>query len=147
MKVVMTHPRAYLTQPFCLHALRPAVQIHAVLRPAALHRVAARAMPFFTAAALLAAAAISHAQPYPNRPVKFLVGYGAGGGVDITARHLAEALRDGLGQTVLVENRTGAAGMVAANAVAKAPPDGYTLLMAASGEIATNPHLYKAKML
>ena len=85
------------------------------------------------------------AQPYPNRPVKFMVGYSAGGGVDITARHLAEALRDGLG-TVLVENRAGAAGMVAAGAVAKAAPDGYTLLMAASGEIATNPHLYKQKM-
>ena len=78
MKAVMTHPRAYLTQPFCLHALRPAVQIHAVLRPAALHRVAV-AIPLFTAAALLAAAAISQAQPYPNRPVKFMVGYGAGG--------------------------------------------------------------------
>ncbi len=96
--------------------------------------------------ALTAASAVAVAQPYPNRPIKFMVGYGAGGGVDITARHLAEALRDGLGQTILVENRAGAAGMVAANAVAKAAPDGYTLLMAASGEIATNPHLYKQKM-
>lgn len=96
--------------------------------------------------ALLLSGSVALAQSYPTRPVKFMVGYGAGGGVDITARHLAEALRDGLGQTILVENRAGAAGMVAANAVAKAVPDGYTLLMAASGEIATNPHLYKSKM-
>ena len=109
-------------------------------------RGTARMASLLVAAALFAAADGSLAQPYPNRPVKFLVGYGAGGGVDITARHLAEALRDGLGQTVLVENRAGAAGMVAAGAVAKAAPDGYTLLMAASGEIATNPHLYKQKM-
>ena len=101
---------------------------------------------WIAAAALMAAGALACAQPYPNRPVKFMVGYGAGGGVDITARHLAESLRDGLGQTIPVENRAGAAGMVAANAVAKAAPDGYTLLMAASGEIATNPHLYKQKM-
>jgi tripartite-type tricarboxylate transporter receptor subunit TctC len=86
------------------------------------------------------------AQPFPNRPVKLMVGYLAGGGVDITARHLAESLREGLGQTILVENRAGASGMLAAQAVAKAAPDGYTLLLAASGEIATNPHLYKQKM-
>ena len=105
-----------------------------------------RTIGLMAAAVLVSATALAQAQPYPNRPIKFMVGYGAGGGVDITARHLAESLRDGLGQTILVENRAGAAGMVAANAVAKAVPDGYTLLMAASGEIATNPHLYKAKM-
>ena len=105
-----------------------------------------RAGEFALCLTLAAGTGSALAQPYPNRPVKFMVGYGAGGGVDITARHLAEALRDGLGQTVLVENRAGASGMVAASAVAKAPPDGYTLLMAASGEIATNPHLYKQKM-
>ena len=96
---------------------------------------------------ILAAASIAaDAQGYPDRPVKLMVGYLAGGGVDITARHLAEALREALGQTVLVENRAGASGMLAANAVAKAAPDGYTLLVSASGEIATNPHLYKQKM-
>ena len=89
---------------------------------------------------------IAQAQPYPNKQIRFMVGYGAGGGVDITARHLAESLREALGQNILVENRAGASGMVAANAVAKAPPDGYTLLVSASGEIATNPHLYKQKM-
>ena len=117
-----------------------------MLPSVALPRIAARVLPFLAGTVLLAATAYSHAQPYPNRPVKFMVGYGAGGGVDITARHLAESLREGLGQTILIENRAGAAGMVAANAVAKAAPDGYTLLMAASGEIATNPHLYNQKM-
>ena len=97
-------------------------------------------------AACFVMAAGACAQGFPSRPVKLLVGYLPGGGVDITARHLAEALRDGLGQTVLVENRAGAAGMLAAQAVAKAAPDGYTLLVSASGEIATNPHLYKQKM-
>ena len=104
----------------------------------------------FSALMLCAAVAcipsLAQAQGYPNKQIRFLVGYGAGGGVDITARHLAESLREALGQNILVENRAGAAGMVAANAVAKAPPDGYTLLVSASGEIATNPHLYKQKM-
>jgi hypothetical protein len=98
------------------------------------------------AATLSFAASCAVSQVFPNRPVKLMVGYLAGGGVDITARHLAEALRDGLGQTILVENRAGASGMLAAQAVAKAAPDGYTLLLSASGEIATNPHLYKQKM-
>ncbi len=104
----------------------------------------------FSALMLCAAVAcipsLAQAQGYPNKQIRFLVGYGAGGGVDITARHLAESLREALGQNILVENRAGASGMVAANAVAKAPPDGYTLLVSASGEIATNPHLYKQKM-
>ena len=85
----------------------------------------------------------AQAQTYPNRPVKLMVGYGAGGGVDITARHLAESLREALGQTILVENRAGASGMVAANAVAKAPPDGYTLLMATNSPMAVAPAMKK----
>ena len=101
---------------------------------------------FVLCAAVACIPSLAQAQGYPNKQIRFLVGYGAGGGVDITARHLAESLREALGQNILVENRAGASGMVAANAVAKAPPDGYTLLVSASGEIATNPHLYKQKM-
>ena len=86
------------------------------------------------------------AQSYPTQPIKILVGYPAGGGVDIVARLLSEPMKAALGQPVLVENRTGAAAMIAANAVAKAPPDGHTLLMAASGEVAINHHVYKEKM-
>jgi len=83
---------------------------------------------------------------YPDRPIRILVGYPAGGGVDIVARLLGEPIKAGLGQSVVVENRTGASGMIAAGAVAKAPPDGLMLLMAASGEVAINQHLYKDKM-
>jgi tripartite-type tricarboxylate transporter receptor subunit TctC len=83
---------------------------------------------------------------YPNGPIKMLVGYPAGGGVDIVARLLGEPLQKELGQTVVVENRTGALATIAAGAVAKSAPDGQTLLMAASGEIAVNQHLYKDKL-
>src|SRR5512135_1244168 len=83
---------------------------------------------------------------YPNRPIHILVGYAAGGGVDISARLLSEPMKAALNQTVIVENRTGASAMIAANTVAKATPDGYTLLMAASGEVAINHFLFKDKM-
>ncbi len=83
---------------------------------------------------------------YPTQPIKILVGYPAGGGVDIIARMLGEPLKTALGQPVVVENRTGAAAMIAAGGTAKASPDGLTLLAAASGEVAINQHLYKEKM-
>jgi tripartite-type tricarboxylate transporter receptor subunit TctC len=83
---------------------------------------------------------------YPDHPVRILVGYAAGGGVDIVARLLSEPLKTALAQTVIVEDRPGASAMIATNAVAKAQPDGYTLLACASGEVAINQHLYKEKM-
>lgn len=70
------------------------------------------------------------AQSYPAKPVRMLVGYAAGGGADALARILAAKLSDPLAQQVLVENRPGAAGTLAADALAKAPPDGYTLYFA-----------------
>jgi tripartite-type tricarboxylate transporter receptor subunit TctC len=97
--------------------------------------------------ALIAGARRAPAQGgYPDRPIRILVGYPAGGGVDIVARVFAEPTKAALGQSVIVENRAGASGMIAAGAVAKSPPDGLTLLMAASGEVAINQHLYKDKM-
>ena len=97
--------------------------------------------------AVIAGARWARAQDgYPERPIRILVGYPAGGGVDIVARLFAEPMKAALGQSVIVENRAGASGMIAAAAVAKSPPDGLTLLMAASGEVAINQHLYKDKM-
>jgi tripartite-type tricarboxylate transporter receptor subunit TctC len=81
-----------------------------------------------------------------DRTIRIIAGFPAGGGIDVSARLLVEPLKDALGQPVIVENRVGAAGMIAANAVAKAAPDGRTLLMATSGEIAISHHLYKEKM-
>ena len=98
------------------------------------------------AALLAGSGGEARAQAYPTQPIRILVGYPAGGGVDIVARLLGEPIKAALGQTVLVENRTGAAAMIAASAVAKAPPDGHTLLMAASGEVAINHNVYKEKM-
>jgi tripartite-type tricarboxylate transporter receptor subunit TctC len=96
--------------------------------------------------ALLATARTARAQTWPDRPIRILAGYPAGGGIDLVARLFGEQMKQVFGQTVIVENRPGASAMIAANAVAKAPPDGLTLLMAASGEVAINHHLHKDKM-
>ncbi|MEO8925357.1 MAG: tripartite tricarboxylate transporter substrate binding protein [Caldimonas sp.] len=72
------------------------------------------------------------AQSYPNRPVKLIVGFPAGGSTDVAARVLADRLTQSLGQTFVVENRAGASGNIASETVARAAPDGYTLMMAAT---------------
>ena len=82
------------------------------------------------------------AQSFPTRSVHLIVGYTAGGGNDLIARIVAAKLQDKLGQTVVVENKPGAQSIVAADLVAKAPPDGYTLLVAASGVMTINPAVY-----
>lgn len=96
------------------------------------------------AVAALALAGAARAQTWPSRPVKLIVGFAAGGSTDVTARLIAQALSDRLGQQVVVENRGGAGGNIAADAVAKAEPDGYTLLLTTSTTHATNPSLYKS---
>ena len=80
---------------------------------------------------------------YPNRPVRIVAPHPAGGGVDIIARKLGEQMQASLGQPFVVENKPGANGMVGAQSVATAAPDGYTLMVAGPGEIAIAPHLYK----
>ncbi len=98
---------------------------------------------FCTAAAAALVRTTAQAADYPASPIRILVGYPAGGGVDIVARLLGEHMRQSFQQTVIVENRSGASAMIASNAVAKAAPDGYTLLAAASGEVAINQHIFK----
>src|ERR1700736_431530 len=78
---------------------------------------------------------------FPSKPVRIFVPYAAGGGVDILTRTLGEVVSRQWGQTVVVENRPGAGGMVASQALAKSAPDGYTLIVVASGH-APNPFLY-----
>ena len=83
------------------------------------------------------------AQGYPSRPIRLIVPYAPGGGTDYFARTVANELGTQLGQAIVVENRPGAATIIGADAAAKAPPDGYTVLVADSTTIAVNPSLYK----
>ena len=94
----------------------------------------------FLAAGLSIASAF--AQDYPNKPVRIVIGLAAGGGIDVITRVVAQKLSENLGQPVLVENKPGASGIIAAEFVAKAPADGYTLMMAPSGPMVFNAVLF-----
>lgn len=91
---------------------------------------------------LLLSAAPVNAQSYPTQTVKIIVPFAAGGGVDVVARMITPRLTEELGQSVFIENRGGAGGMLGATAVAQAPPDGYTLLFGTGSTHGTNPSLY-----
>jgi tripartite-type tricarboxylate transporter receptor subunit TctC len=97
---------------------------------------------FAAGAVLLAAPGSASAQPFPSKPVHILVPYAAGGAVDILARTLGEAVSQKWGQSVIIENRPGAGGVIASQALVTSPPDGYTLIVVASGH-PTNPFLYE----
>ena len=88
--------------------------------------------------------AIAQTAPFPARPIRILVGFAAGGGNDVIARLLAQKLSDGPLGPVLVDNRTGASGLIAADMLAKSPPDGTTLMIAAQTTYAVAPVLYKS---
>src|SRR5262245_50858645 len=92
-------------------------------------------------AALSTMSRIARAQPYPTRPVRLIVGYAPAGGTDITARLIGQWLSERLGQQFIIENRPGAGSNIATEAVVRAPPDGYTLLVATSAN-AFNATLY-----
>jgi tripartite-type tricarboxylate transporter receptor subunit TctC len=81
------------------------------------------------------------AQPYPVKPVRMIVAFPAGGGSDIVGRALAQQLTDSLGQSVIVDNRGGAGGIIGTELGARAAPDGYTIILGSSGGFAINPHL------
>jgi tripartite-type tricarboxylate transporter receptor subunit TctC len=98
--------------------------------------------PIVLAFCLLLVAQAGHAQDWPQRPVHFVVPYAAGGGTDIVARVLAQKLGVTLGQNFVVENKTGASGMIGAEFVAKSVADGYTFLVASPAEIALNQNLF-----
>jgi tripartite-type tricarboxylate transporter receptor subunit TctC len=83
------------------------------------------------------------AQTYPNKPIRIVVPFVAGGAVDMLARMLGAKLSESFGQPVIVENRPGAGGNVAADAVAKSPPDGYTILQNTNG-LAISPAIYRS---
>jgi tripartite-type tricarboxylate transporter receptor subunit TctC len=86
----------------------------------------------------------SHAQSkYPDHPVKVVVGFSAGGGTDVAARVIAQKLTEATGQTFVVENRTGASGLIASEQVAKAPADGYTIMVGSQTTLAVAPALYR----
>src|SRR5213083_2640726 len=94
-------------------------------------------------AALVASGAAVAQGSYPAKPITTVVGFEPGGGTDTTARIIAPALGELLGQQVVVENRAGAGGNIAVDYVAKQAPDGYTIVLANVGALAVNPHLIK----
>jgi tripartite-type tricarboxylate transporter receptor subunit TctC len=95
-----------------------------------------------TIALLALLAGPAAAQDYPNKPIRILVGYAAGGGNDIIVRVMTNELSKGLGQPVIVENKPGAQSIIAAEFVAKSPADGYTVFMGPSGPMTINPATY-----
>lgn len=98
-------------------------------------------LPAIAACFSLGSAITAQAQSFPNKPVKIMVGLAAGGGTDFVARVVADALSQKWGQPVVVENRTGASGMIAAEQVVKAEADGYTLLISPQTSIAVAPQM------
>jgi tripartite-type tricarboxylate transporter receptor subunit TctC len=107
-----------------------------------------RRQPLLAAALLVAfagAAITASAQQgaYPTKPVKLVIPYPPGGGTDITGRAMAQRLSEFLGQSVVIENKPGATGMIGAASVAKSAPDGYTVLFGAASEMAINASLFK----
>src|SRR5579863_4183872 len=101
------------------------------------------ALTIIPALGVVAGAAHAQNTSFPDRPIKMVVGFAAGGSTDVAARIVAQKMSEVLGQSVLVENRPGASGLLAAEDVVKSPPDGYTLMMASQTVLAVAPRLYR----
>jgi tripartite-type tricarboxylate transporter receptor subunit TctC len=98
-------------------------------------------MKIFSTIFLLFWLNLAHAQSYPDRPIKLMVGYAPGGGTDLVARILAPSLGRAIGQSIVIENKPGAGGSAAASYVAKSKPDGYTLLISSASSVTIYPNL------
>lgn len=96
---------------------------------------------FYALLLLLLGVTFAAAQPYPNRPIRIVAPFPAGGGLDLVSRALGQRLSTVLGQTVIIDNRAGADGMIGTEQVARAMPDGYTLLISSTGPMVINPGL------
>ena len=94
------------------------------------------------AGAAVIAVATAHAQPYPSKPIKFLVPFAAGGPADTMARLIAQTLQQGLNQTIVIDNRPGAGGIIGARAAAQEKPDGYTLMYGNTASLVVGPAVY-----
>jgi tripartite-type tricarboxylate transporter receptor subunit TctC len=105
-------------------------------------RLARSARSLWAAATFLLLASAATAEPYPTRPITLIVPFAAGGPADFLGRLVGQKLGEELGQQIVVDNRPGANTIIGAQAVAKAKPDGYTLLMAIDGTLVMNPYLY-----
>jgi tripartite-type tricarboxylate transporter receptor subunit TctC len=113
------------------------------MRPTHAVRALARALTGVCAALGLCGADTATAQPYPNKPIRFVLGYAPGGASDVVSRIVGTRLADALGQPVVIDNRPAAAGSAAAGMVARTPADGYTMMLAATSTLAVNPSMYK----
>lgn len=111
------------------------------MQPSAIMRIA---IPVITVAASCLPPAT--AADYPTKPIRMIVGFAPGGGTDTTARAIANKLNELMGQQIIIDNRAGAAGNIATDLVAKANPDGYTLLLGTIAALAINPSLYRTKL-
>jgi tripartite-type tricarboxylate transporter receptor subunit TctC len=95
--------------------------------------------------AVLLASSVTRADDYPSQDIRFICGFPAGSGADVLVRYFAEKVRAAAGRTVIVENKTGAAGNIAAEYTARAKPDGYTIYVHAASSVAANQHLFKRR--